>query len=422
MRRWAAVAAVAAATAVTVGSASAQETPAPREIRGEQRVLVVLATWGPQPFTREEVRRVVFDEAAAFFRASSYGLVSLTGAVTEWVLAFRGEPNCDAQPTMGAARAAAVRAGYEIGRYERVIYVQPFVGCAFSGVTAGRDVLLDGELTSRLVVHELGHTFGLGHANVARCFADYCTAIEYGDPYDTMGSGSGDFNAWEKFRLGWLPRLTAPIRNGTFTIHELERPAQGPQALVVPTAREEYWFEHRGEPARTRSGVDVAPAGVLVRIGPPQVMPNGLTIFTTNNALIDDPSGHGRPAMQPGDRFAVDGAFTLSVLSRRGGEARVRFAWTDTQAPRPPKRLEVEHLPDGSLGLAWPAADELGSGVARYELRIGDVRRVVAGMGTRPVRLSLPPLRRGRHTISIVAVDRAGNRSAPLRRRVAGRG
>jgi hypothetical protein len=39
---------------------------------GPQRVLVVLATWGPQPFKRDEVRRVVFEEADAFYRSASY--------------------------------------------------------------------------------------------------------------------------------------------------------------------------------------------------------------------------------------------------------------------------------------------------------------------------------------------------------------
>ena len=416
MRRRAAAAAVAVAIAA-VGNAAAQEPPA-RGVRGEQRVLVVLATWGPQPFAPDDVRRVVFEEANAFFRASSYGVVSLSGIVTEWIPAFRGPTNCDAQATIAGARAAAARAGYDVASYERAIYLQPFVGCAFSGVAAGRDVLLDAELTSRLVAHELGHSFGLGHANTRRCFPQYCAALEYGDPYDTMGSGAGDFNAWAKFRLGWLPRMTTVRTNGTYDLHDLERPASGPQAFVVPTALDEYWFESRAESARTRTGAEVAPPGVLVRTGPPQILPTGHAVFTTSNALFDDPVGRGRPAMVTGDRFVVDGAFAVTVAGQRAGQVRLRFAWTDTTAPAAPRRVEIGVDDLGGRELTWMAAQESGSGIARYEVRIDGGRpQRVTGMPRGVVRLSLPVLLRGRHIVAVVAVDRAGNRSAPSRRR-----
>ena len=38
---------------------------------GNQRVLVVLATWGPQPFTREDVASA-FADAARFYDKSSF--------------------------------------------------------------------------------------------------------------------------------------------------------------------------------------------------------------------------------------------------------------------------------------------------------------------------------------------------------------
>ena len=42
-----------------------------------QRILVALVTWGPQPFARDDVRRIVFDDADALYRSMSYGKVSL---------------------------------------------------------------------------------------------------------------------------------------------------------------------------------------------------------------------------------------------------------------------------------------------------------------------------------------------------------
>ncbi len=53
-----------------------------------------------------------------------------------------------------------------------------------------------------------------------------------------MGNGIGDFNAYEKFMLGWLPRATHVRANGEYTIDGLEGPSAGAKALVVQTALE----------------------------------------------------------------------------------------------------------------------------------------------------------------------------------------
>ena len=76
--------------AVALLGLSLAATPSAQSVFGDpvvgpQRILVVLATWGPQPFARDNVRRVVFDEADAFYRAASYGKASLTGVVTPWL-------------------------------------------------------------------------------------------------------------------------------------------------------------------------------------------------------------------------------------------------------------------------------------------------------------------------------------------------
>src|SRR5512142_50650 len=54
---------------------------------GNQRVLVVLATWGPQPFTREDVASA-FADAARFYDKSSFHQLSLSADVTPWLPAF----------------------------------------------------------------------------------------------------------------------------------------------------------------------------------------------------------------------------------------------------------------------------------------------------------------------------------------------
>ena len=71
------------------------------------------------------------------------------------------------------------------------------------GRHGGGTVFLNGAVTPQLVADELGHSFGLGHANLTDCRRHGCGALEYGDPYDMMGVGTGDFYAKAKFDLGW---------------------------------------------------------------------------------------------------------------------------------------------------------------------------------------------------------------------------
>ena len=64
-------------------------------VLGPQRILVALVTWGPQPFARDDVRSIVFDQVDGFYRSMSYGKVSLTGDVTPWLQAFDTPVGCN---------------------------------------------------------------------------------------------------------------------------------------------------------------------------------------------------------------------------------------------------------------------------------------------------------------------------------------
>ena len=86
-------------------------------------------------------------------------------------------------------------------------------------------------MTTYLVAHELGHSFGLGHSNLTDCKHHGCGALEYGDPYDTMGVGSGDFSAKAKFDLGWLTNVARPAKDGTYDLAPIERTSRLAQAF-----------------------------------------------------------------------------------------------------------------------------------------------------------------------------------------------
>ena len=103
----------------------------------------------------------------------------------------------------------------------------------------------------------MGHNFGLYHAHSLDCgttvLGSNCTASDYGDTIDTMGSpAAGHFNAFQKERLGWLdygtsPTITTVQTGGLYTIEPLEAPGSGPKALAIlkatsATTGQQTWY------------------------------------------------------------------------------------------------------------------------------------------------------------------------------------
>ena len=385
------------------------------QVIGQQRILVALVTWGPQPFVRADVQHIVFDEVDAFYRSMSYGKVSLAGTVTPWLQAFDMPVACNLAQVKADGLGALAAAGYDPSTYDRIVFVHPEQNCPWSGVTQAATVYLNGAVTSHLVAHELGHSFGLGHANLTDCRRHGCGALEYGDPYDTMGVGTGDFNAKAKYDLGWLTNLARPGKSGTYVLAPIERTSRLPQAFVVTTANDQYWIEYRSRPGVNYAGQELAGAGVLIRVSAsPDLSDFGSSGIP--NLLLSNPDGRHRPELEHGESFVDAGAFKLTVVQASDDRARLRFRWTDATAPRAP-RFDAAFV-GGRLEVTLDAARESGSGVARYAITL-DRRAplsVATDMADEPVQMGKPLP--GTHTVRVVVVDRAGNRSPAAVRHV----
>jgi hypothetical protein len=379
--------------------------------RGAQTILVINATWGPQPYTLEAMRRAVFEESDAYVREVSFGEAYLTGDSTPWLTIRRFE-FCDVTALSEMALAvkqAATAAGYDLSRYSRFVFGLPRGDrCQYAGYGAENHVWMLGTAATRIVQHELGHTFGLNHAWSVACAT--CRPVEYADPYDVMGHGGGHFHAGEKVLAGWITNFTTARTNGEYVVDQLERKSDLPQAFYVQTARNDYWLDHREPIGRDDvfRGTKLV-EGLEVHASPGRA-DDGSSRYQPGNVLVENPTGNGADVVLPGASWGEQGAFRISVLAREETAVRFRFEWTDRT---PPSRTDVSS-PTGTvrsrLDVQWDRSSDNGSGVSLYEVRLdGKVRaRVNAASGQRRATIAKP--KRGRHVVTVAAVDRAGNR------------
>jgi hypothetical protein len=285
---------------------------------GEKRVLVVLATSGPRPYTVAEVERTV-RQADAFFRTASFGQVHLNADVTPWLPAFTSNPGCGGatnrslEAVVAPAKLAANRAGYNPALYDDVVYAISESRCGFHGATWGHEVMLTREPTVELLVHELGHAFGLGHAQATDCRVSpaHCGFDETGDPYSPMGGGLLDFSAYEKVLMGWIPAQPHVAVAKRYVLATPTAKSSLAQALVIDAEEGSWWIEYRARPFR----------GLLLRF----VEGRDLPPFARSAALMMRTVKTTRPWIARGESYKIPGSFRLSLLKAGTARAELRL-------------------------------------------------------------------------------------------------
>jgi len=285
------------------------------------RVLVVKATWGPQP--QADVRNLT-DPAAAFFARSSLGTVQLAFTETPWVVAYYDRAVCaDVRLLFEQGETAAAQ--FAPAGYDRVMYVTP---CRF--VDVGNEVVHAGTVglpsSPALFEHELGHTFGMSHAGSLDCTST-CVLNPYGNQLDAMGSGVGDFGALQKAEAGWPVVVRDVTVPGTYRLAALEVPSTLPQALVLQRGAVDLWIEHReavgNDTFLKRSPWKTVTSGVLVHETP--ASPVQIPFLERRPDFLLGNGGPKRSWLMKTKTFVVPHVVRIDVVAHVGTTLTVRL-------------------------------------------------------------------------------------------------
>ena len=314
--------------------------------------------------------------ADAYYRQASYGARALQGTAFDWITIAPLADYCDLDVLRNVALAAAAANGINLSAFQHVAIVVAascanFGGRAEVGTpnTPGRYSWFWFEGSANIFVHELGHNFGLLHANTYTCTSasgqevplatpDRCTEqAQFGqDPWDPMGISSfAHFGAYNKRLEGWLAGsnvVTAGSSGGDFTLEPLELGTTAPQLLRVPVdtslcpadirpcfydveyrqpigfdSEPEFTFSTMHQGALIRLGGEVDTTGNssgsltrLFKLHPPTVAdtlkvgetfqdPTGLQITTLSTPTVGD---HKQLVVRVGRASRITATFTFS--------------------------------------------------------------------------------------------------------------
>lgn len=235
---------------------------------GDQRTLVLLVNFQDnpqQPWTVDQVQDMIYGKVNDFVKENSFGQTWLSGDVHGYYT-LPINSSCDYKGFESYITAAAEADGIDTSSYLRKVYIYPKVeNCGWSGMgTVGGNpsrAWINGAFRLNTIGHELGHNFGLHHAQALECGSNTvggtCYNYSYGDTLDIMGTSNGHFNAFNKEQLGWIKPLEQEVitvtNSGTYSLEPYETaPAGVAKGLRIKRGTDEasgqplwYYIEYR---------------------------------------------------------------------------------------------------------------------------------------------------------------------------------
>ena len=330
---------------------------------GAKRVAIVLVNFSndtSQPYTPATAAGVAFSNAnsvAAYYAASSYGQLTLTGDVFGWYTIPEANTSCATGTWAASASTAAAAAGVTLSAYDNVVYAFPTVSsCGWAGLAQmpGRSSWLNGAgaMNLRVMAHELGHNFGTHHASTLSCSEGgarvslaatmtSCTASEYGDPFTVMGQASQyEHTNYSRGNFGWLGagETTTVTSTGDYALQAVETAGTGvAKALRIARTASSFFTLELRKPLGTFDSFAAnaqAVTGLSVRVT------SGYTVRTqsqlvdatpSTTSFLDAPLQVGKTLVDPLSGVSI----TAVSVSASGATVRVEFGTASTPTPTP---------------------------------------------------------------------------------------
>jgi len=385
------------------------------------------------PWTQDYATGVVFtnpSSVAAYYNEESYGQLTMTGRVTPWLQISNDNSGCAYGTWASAANSAATAAGISLSGYTQFVYAFPrAASCGWAGLAylPGTQNWDNGEMDLRVVGHELGHNFGVHHANSMNCTSGgarvwlsapaNCTSNEYGDPFDVMGSSSWRHeNNYHLAQLGFFGAADKQdvTTSGTYQLGVADLSGSTPKIIRLARAGAGTYFylEYRqpfGSYFDNFGSSDPAVTGVTIRLGYDysNLSQSQLLDTTPGTSSFSDASlGAGRTVSDP----TANVTFTTVSLSSSGATVQISFG-PDTQKPTMPGNFHATATSSTSVSLTWTASSD-NVGVAGYRVyRNGGATPITATTSTSYTDSGLSPQTLYAYTVE--AYDSQSNVSDP---------
>jgi len=362
-----------------------------------------------QPYTHDFLRESIFTGARsvnAFYKEQSFDKIYLEGKIRTdgdvfgpYTLNYN-KISCGSQfmDWANAADGAAQAAGVDVAGYDHIVYIFPNSSdCGWLGKAQipgkkswinGFRGMFDGLAT--VVSHELGHNFGVDHANSYSCIdpntnlaiainpPSNCQSIEYRDIFSVMGkSNYFHMNAFHKERLGYfvssngIQNVLTFSTDDTYFIEPIEKASLGIQSIIIPRnlttsdlATNNYYLEYRQPYGFDNFHVnDLAVNGLIIHAASSvSLMKKSYLIDTTP----ETPDVYDAPLLVGRNLYTHDG-FKIKVLDKTSAGLMVRIDHINKPTAAVISNVRVNGITYNAATIAWET-NEFSTSQVEYGL------------------------------------------------------